>query len=147
MSTTTTDAGKFDHFLKAQDGGVFERALEEISAGKKRSHWMWFVFPQLTGLGRSDMAQTFGLDGQSEARDYLRDPELGSRLVDATEAMLEWGGTMPAETILGSTDAMKFRSSMTLFEAAAADDDSEVFAAAIEAFYDGERCPLTLERL
>lgn len=138
----------FAHFLEAQDRGrAYERALEEIAAGEKSNHWIWFVFPQLKGLGASATARKFALDGQDEAHAYCAHEELGPRLFEATEAMLEWAGTMSAEDILGQVDAMKFRSSMTLFEAACGDEDAQVFADAIEAFFDGERCPLTLEKV
>ena len=137
----------FTHFLQAQDGGVFERALDEIREGAKTSHWMWFVFPQVDGLGSSAQARKFALAGKSEAAAYCSHDELGPRLFEATEAMLDWAGTMSAEDILGPVDAKKFRSSMTLFEASCGDEDSQVFADALDQFFDGERDPLTLERL
>jgi len=135
----------FEHFLSAQDDGGYETALEELRDGKKRSHWMWFVFPQLEGLGSSANARNFGLSGKAEARAYAEHEDLGERLYEATEAMLDWAGTMSAEDILGATDAMKFRSSMTLFETCCS--DREVFAQALDAFFDGERDTLTLEKL
>ncbi len=135
----------FDHFLAAQGSGVYERALRELEAGRKQSHWMWFVFPQIAGLGHSPTAQKFALSGIDEAAAYASHEELGARLYEAGEAMLEWAGTMRADDILGSVDAMKFRSSMTLFEAAC--DDDQVFADALEAFYDGVRCDRTLKKL
>lgn len=137
----------FEHFVAAQDGGVYERALDEIRAGAKTSHWMWFVFPQIAGLGKSPTARKFALADKAQAAAYCRHEELGPRLVEATEAMLDWAGTMTAEDILGAIDAMKFRSSMTLFEAACSDDDAQVFADALDQFFAGERDPLTLERL
>ena len=137
----------FDHFLKAHDGGTFEQALEEIAEGEKKTHWMWFVFPQIEGLGTSTKAKKYAIADIDEARDYCQHEELGPRLFEATEAMLEWAGTMSAEDILGDVDAAKFRSSMTLFERACDDEDAQVFSDAIEAFFDGERCPLTLERM
>ena len=135
---------RFAHFLAAQDG-TFDTALGELRAGAKRSHWMWFVFPQIAGLGSSTMAARFALSGRSEARAYSEHPVLGDRLDQATEAMLDWAGTLSAADILGSVDAMKFRSSMTLFEAAA--KEAEIFAAALDQFYGGDRDPLTLQRL
>ena len=138
------DADRFDHFLAAQDD-VFDTALEELQAGRKQGHWMWFVFPQIAGLGSSAMAGRYALSGRSEARRFADHPVLGDRLEQATEAMLDWAGTLSAEDILGPVDAMKFRSSMTLFEASAADADA--FTAALDQFYDGERDPLTLDRL
>ncbi|MXO49341.1 DUF1810 family protein [Erythrobacter vulgaris] len=137
----------FGHFVKAQDGGTYEQALEEIAEGEKKGHWMWFIFPQIDGLGTSAKAKKYALADLDEARAYCQHEELGPRLFEATEAMLEWAGTMSAEDILGDVDAMKFRSSMTLFERACDDEDSQVFADALEAFYEGERCPLTQERM
>lgn len=136
---------RLDHFLRAQDGGVFEQALEEIREGRKRSHWMWFIFPQIAGLGSSPQARKFALPDKAAAHAYAAHEVLGERLYEATEAMLEWAGAMPADAILGRVDEMKFRSSMTLFEAAA--DDPEPFAQAIEAFWHGERDGETLRRL
>lgn len=106
---------------------------------------MWFVFPQVAGLGRSPMAQFYAIRGREEGEAYACHPLLGPRLRECTEAMLGWAGERSAEAILGPVDALKFRSSMTLFEACA--DDSARFARAIEAFYAGDRDPATLERL
>ena len=138
------DADPFAHFLTAQED-VFDAALAELNAGRKRGHWMWFVFPQIAGLGSSEMARRFALSGEAEARAFAKHPSLGDRLDQATEAMLDWAGTMAAEEILGPVDAMKFRSSMTLFEASA--DDTDAFTAALDQFYEGERDALTLQRL
>lgn len=135
----------FGHFLQAQDAGVYETALDELRDGEKRGHWMWFVFPQLAGLGSSANSRKFALAGIEEARAFASHEELGDRLYEATEAMLDWAGTLSAEDILGQVDAMKFRSSMTLFEAAC--DDNQVFADALAAFFDGERCETTRARL
>lgn len=141
-----TPAG-FGHFVAALDCGVYERALDEIRACAKTSHWMWFVFPQIAGLGKSPTARKFALADKAQAAAYCRHEELGPRLVEATEAMLDWAGTMTAEDILGAINAMKFRSSMTLFEAACSDDDAQVFADALDQFFAGVRDPLTLEQL
>jgi len=116
-----------------------------LRAGDKRSHWMWFVFPQIVGLGRSATAQFYAIRGREEAEAYARHPLLGPRLRECTAAMLGWAGRRSAERILGPVDAMKFRSAMTLFEACA--DDAVPFAEALDAFYDGERDRATLERL
>lgn len=134
-----------DRFVTAQAGGVFERALAELEAGTKRSHWMWFVFPQVAGLGRSKTARFYAFADRREASAYLAHPLLGPRLDTATHAMLAWAGRRSAEAILGPIDAMKFRSSMTLFEALAGRPGP--FAPAIEAFHDGERDPATLRLL
>jgi uncharacterized protein (DUF1810 family) len=106
---------------------------------------MWFVFPQIAGLGRSSTAQFYAIADRIEAAAYNRHRRLGPRLVECTEAMLGWAGKRSADRILGPVDALKFRSSMTLFEACA--DDPAPFAAALEAFYAGERDTATLGRL
>ena len=129
-------------FTEAQ-ARVWPRPLEEIRAGRKTSHWMWYIFPQMAGLGQSPMAQLYGIDGLAEARDYLAHPLLGPRLVEIAQAMLAHAGVAP-ETVLGPVDAMKLRSCATLFEAAGGDAG---FAGLLAAFYDGERCGETLRRL
>lgn len=106
---------------------------------------MWFVFPQIAGLGRSPTARRYALRDAVEAHAYLTHPVLGARLRECTETMLGWAGRKSAEAILGPVDAMKFASSMTLFDAVAEDED--LFARALAAFNRGERDPLTLERL
>jgi uncharacterized protein (DUF1810 family) len=106
---------------------------------------MWFVFPQIAGLGRSSTAQFYAVRDRQEAEAYARHALLGMRLRECTEAMLGWAGKRSAERILGPVDALKFRSSMTLFEACA--PDPAPFSAALDAFYTGERDPATLERI
>ena len=147
MSTITNERTQFAHFLKAQDGGLYEQALDEIRDGRKTSHWIWFVFPQIAGLGSSAQARKFALADKAEASSYCCHEELGPRLFEATEAMLDWAGTMATEDILGPVDAMKFRSSMTLFEAACGDEDAQVFTDALDQLCDGERDQLTLDKL
>ncbi|MFI1990393.1 DUF1810 domain-containing protein [Actinoplanes sp. NPDC020271] len=120
-------------FVYAQDG-VFERALAELAAGRKRSHWMWFVFPQVAGLGSSHTAQTYAIRDLAEARDYLAHPVLGPRLVECAETLLGVEGRTAAQ-IFGSPDDLKLRSSMTLFAEAA--DDPAVFRQVLERYYDG----------
>lgn len=142
---TGPSANSLDRFVAAQAEGVYRRALGELQAGAKRSHWMWFIFPQLAGLGRSAAAQFYAIRNLAEARDYLDHEVLGPRLVQCTEAMLSWHGQRSAEAVLGQVDAMKFRSSMTLFDAAA--QDAHIFQSAIAAFYDGAADPATMERL
>lgn len=134
-----------DRFVAAQDG-VVDRALAELRAGAKTSHWIWFVFPQIAGLGHSMMAQRYAIADLVEARAYLAHPVLGPRLIEPTEAMLGWAGRRSAETILGGIDAIKLRSCMTLFEAAAG-ATAKPFADCLDAFYDGARDPATLARL
>lgn len=133
-----------DRFIEAQ-AMVYRRALAELQAGSKQSHWMWFIFPQIAGLGRSPTAQFYAIADAAEARDYLAHPLLGSRLGECADAMLGWAGRRSAEAILGPVDAQKFRSSLTLFEAVAENDDR--FARALEAFYSGARDQGTLDRL
>ncbi len=130
-------------FVEAQES-AFATALDELRSGEKRSHWMWFIFPQIAGLGQSPTARKYAIADMFEARAYLSHTTLGVRLSDCTEAMLAWGGKRDAVEILGSIDAMKFASSMTLFEAAGGD---VVFAAALDTFFGGTRDTRTLELL
>ncbi len=130
-------------FAAAQDD-AYQDALEEIRAGKKHSHWMWFVFPQLRGLGRSETSEFFGICGTEEALAYVRDPVLGARLVEASAALLKLHDRT-AEDVFGAVDAMKLRSSMTLFACVAT--SPSVFEDVLERFFDGERDPRTLEML
>jgi uncharacterized protein (DUF1810 family) len=132
-----------ERFVAAQHG-VHERALAELRSGRKRTHWMWFVFPQLAGLGRSETARRYGIGGAAEARAYLAHPVLGPRLRQCAAALIAHKG-QPAEAILGPVDAIKLRSSMTLFEAAA--ENPAPFAAVLDAFFGGERDAATLNRL
>lgn len=130
-------------FLEAQDP-AWPDVRAELSAGRKTSHWMWFVFPQLASLGRSPMSQLFGLADLAEAEAYLAHPALRARLVEAAKLMLAHRGADPV-AILGRIDAAKLRSSMTLF--AAVPGAPEVFAEVLEAFYSGVRCPRTLAEI
>ena len=132
-----------DRFLAAQNP-VLDQVRSELAAGRKRSHWMWFVFPQLRGLGQSDMAQHYGLASLAEARAYLAHPVLGKRLRDCTSLVNAVQGRS-AEEILGGVDALKFRSCMTLF--AAADPGEAVFRAALDRYYGGVDDPRTLALL
>ncbi|MAC12007.1 MAG: calpastatin [Sphingorhabdus sp.] len=140
------DRYNLSRFVAAQRG-IFEQALAELQAGSKRSHWMWFLFPQIAGLGSSETAKEFAMSGIAEAAAYLIHPVLGPRLEAATDAMLAHAGNLSAEAILGGIDALKFRSSMTLFERAAKGDATRRFATALDAFYDGERDERTLTLL
>lgn len=130
-------------FVEAQEG-VIDRALAELRAGRKQSHWMWFVFPQIAGLGHSAMAQRYAIADLAEARAYLAHPILGSRLRQCTEAVLAIEGKT-AHAIFGSPDDLKFRSSMTLF--AAANPADNIFRAALEQYFGGQADPLTLNKL
>ncbi len=134
-----------DHFVAAQDaGGTYAQALAELRAGRKTSHWMWFVFPQVAGLGRSGMARRYAIADLDEARAYLNHPVLGPRLVTAAESVLTHRQSS-AEEILGGIDAVKLCSSMTLF--AYADESQTVFRTVLDAFFDGREDPATVERL
>ncbi len=129
-------------FVAAQDG-VYPQALAELRAGAKRSHWMWFVFPQIAGLGHSGMAKTYAIADADEARAYLADPVLGARLIEATEAVTAAAGS--AEAILGAIDAIKLRSSMTLFASVAGDPIP--FRRALDRLFGGAIDPATLDLL
>ena len=130
-------------FVVAQEP-VYAQALSELRRGRKESHWMWFIFPQLGGLGRSPTARFYGIDGRNEATAYLRHPLLGPRLLECTEALLAHP-KRSAEQIFGPVDTMKFRSSMTLFEAVA--EEPRTFGAALDLFYEGVHDQQTLRLL
>jgi uncharacterized protein (DUF1810 family) len=130
-------------FLEAQGSGTYEQALRELRAGRKQGHWIWFVFPQIAGLGRSPTAQHYALSGLDEARAYLAHPLLGPRLVECAQALLE----LPvgdAVAVLGSIDAVKLRSSMTLFARAGGDP---VFGRVLDKYFAGTEDDATLTRL
>ena len=129
----TNDPYNLQRFLEAQHG-LFDRALSELRAGRKQSHWMWFVFPQLAGLGRSSPEQLYAIRSSEEAQAYLAHDLLGPRLRQATQALLPWAGKRSAEQILGPVDAMKLRSSLTLFDAI---EPRSSFARALADFFDG----------
>ena len=131
-------------FIDAQ-ARSWPTAIAELTAGRKRSHWMWWVFPQIAGLGRSEIARHYAIASAGEARAYLADPLLGSRLIEATQAVITASGS--AETIFGWIDAMKLRSSLTLFEAVAANSQKAAFTAGLDRFYSGERDRETLDLL
>ena len=130
-----------DRFIEAQ-APVIEQVCRELEAGSKRTHWMWFIFPQLRGLGRSPVAQHFGLAGQDEARAYLAHRLLGPRLVECTALVNQVEGKTVDE-VFGSPDKMKFRSCMTLF----ASLQPQLFEDALRKYYDGKPDPVTLELL
>jgi uncharacterized protein (DUF1810 family) len=130
---SASDPNHLNRFVEAQHG-IFDRALSELHAGRKQSHWMWFVFPQLAGLGRSATAQFYAIRSAAEAQAYLRHELLGPRLRQAAEALLPWAGKRSAEQIFGPVDAMKLRSSLTLFDAL---EPGGIFGRALAAFFDG----------
>ncbi len=130
-------------FVDAQ-AGTYGQALAELRAGRKTSHWMWFVFPQVAGLGRSPTAQHYAISGLDEAHAYLADPVLGARLVECAQALLDLPGS-DAAAVLGPVDAMKLRSSITLF--ARADPAQPVFRAVLERYFAGQEDEATTSRL
>lgn len=135
------DPFHLQRFLDAQNGR-FETALAEVSSGRKNSHWMWFIFPQIAGLGQSAMSRKYAVSGLDEARAYLAHPVLGPRLIECTRLVGVSGRSV--EDIFGSPDDMKFRSSMTLFAKAQGEG---VFKEAIEKYCGGEFDEATLARL
>lgn len=136
------DPFELSRFVAAQDR-VFETVLAELRAGRKQTHWMWFIFPQLRALGRSPPADLYGIGSIEEARAYLRHPVLADRLARAVDAVLAVSDRS-AHDIFGSPDDVKFRSSMTLFGEAAM-EEGERFRLALERFFAGEPDRLTLE--
>jgi uncharacterized protein (DUF1810 family) len=139
------DGAELRRFVAAQErGGKYERALAELRAGGKRSHWMWFVFPLVAGLGQSQMSREYAIASLPEAVAYLEHPLLGLRLRECAEALLEHDGLTAAQ-ILGGVDALKLRSSMTLF--ARAGPEESLFRRVLERFYEGEEDPATIRLL
>ena len=130
-------------FVDAQEP-VYDNVVDELRHGRKRSHWMWFVFPQLRGLGSSPTAERYGISSLEEARAYLRHDVLGPRLRECTRLVNQVQGRSAAE-IFGSPDDLKLRSSMTLFARAA--EDNEDFVALLDKYYGGQHDQLTLKRL
>jgi len=124
-----------ERFVTAQDsGGTYRRAVEELRNGRKTSHWMWFIFPQITGLGRSATAQAYAISDLEEAKAYLAHPLLGTRLIECAKVVASHRG-LSAEQIFGGIDAMKLRSSMTLF--AHADPGQKIFRQVIDQYFEG----------
>jgi uncharacterized protein (DUF1810 family) len=138
-----SDQYELKRFVDAQEG-VYEQACAELRAGRKRSHWMWFVFPQIRGLGSSPTAARFAISGMEEARAYLEHPVLGPRLRECTGIVVGVEGRS-VEEIFGYPDDLKFHSSMTLFAKAAA--EAGVFGEALEKYFGGEMDRGTLERI
>ena len=135
--------GDLQRFVDAQ-AQTYDQALAELRAGRKRTHWMWFVLPQLAGLGRSAMAQRFGLRDLDETRAYLEHPVLGRRLVECARALTALDTADPVE-VLGEIDAQKLRSSMTLFALAAPEEP--VFREVLDHYFGGELDEATTSRL
>jgi uncharacterized protein (DUF1810 family) len=141
----TDDPYDLGRFVAAQDaGGTYDRAAAELRRGRKTSHWMWFVFPQIAGLGQSPTSRTYAITSLDEARAYLAHPVLGPRLLECARIVAGQSGTS-AEQIFGGIDAVKLRSSMSLFlEAAPAES---VFREVLDRFFAGQPDPATQERL
>ena len=140
------DPYRLERFVVAQDrAGTYRQAVAELRAGRKQSHWMWFVFPQIAGLGSSPMAREFAIETLAEARAYLAHPVLGPRLAECSQILNAAAHGTTATEILGPIDAMKLRSSMTLFAAAA--PEWQTFADVLGRFFDGQPDEATLERL
>jgi uncharacterized protein (DUF1810 family) len=130
-------------FLDAQDQ-IYAQVIEELTKGRKQTHWMWFIFPQLAGLGRSALAQHYAMRDLNQARRYLDDPVLGARLRQVVKLIIHHKGKSALE-ILGSPDDQKFRSCLTLFcEAGSDDTDRALFTKALDQFYRGETDRRTL---
>jgi uncharacterized protein (DUF1810 family) len=137
-----TDPFNLHRFVSAQ-ATVFPQAVAELIAGRKRGHWIWFIFPQMKGLGRSAQSEYYGIGSLDEAAAYARHPLLGPRLIQCTQLVNQVEGHTIRE-ILGPPDDLKFRSSMTLFARAA--EDATVFNDALAKYFNGEADPLTLLR-
>jgi len=134
------EESSLERFVEAQRQ-IYPQVRAELGDGAKHSHWMWFIFPQIAGLGSSPMSHRYAIADMGEAGGYLAHPLLGPRLAECTDLMLGWAGRRGAQAILGSIDALKFRSAMTLFEAAGG---SERFGLALDRFFAGERDDKTL---
>ena len=134
---------ELDKFVRAQQRD-YTSALSEIRSGRKRSHWMWYIFPQIQGLGMSSTAQFYGIKDLEQAKDFLAHPYLGRNLIEISSALLALDGNDPT-AVMGYPDDLKLRSCMTLFELA--DPSAEVFAAVLDKFYGGRRDEMTLRIL
>src|ERR1700760_2653415 len=135
------DVFELERFVVAQDsGGTYQGALAELRRGRKTSHWMWFVFPQVAGLGQSPTSRRYAISSMAEARAYLRHPVLGPRLDAAARVLTELGGD-DADRIFGGLDAQKLRSSMTLFHRA--DPEAPPFGAVLARYFGGRADPAT----
>jgi uncharacterized protein (DUF1810 family) len=147
VNDALSDPYRLERFVMAQDqGGTYDRAVAELRAGAKVSHWMWFVFPQIAGLGLSAIAREFAISARDEARAYLAHPVLGPRLRECARIVADTGGRS-AERIFGPVDAMKLRSSMTLFAAVDEEPDENVFRTVLAKYYGGVADEATVSRL
>jgi uncharacterized protein (DUF1810 family) len=137
------DQYNLERFVSAQHS-IYAEVLSELRAGMKTSHWMWFIFPQIRGLGRSPVSVEYAISSREEAAAYLQHPVVGPRLKECTQLVLDVENRS-AEEIFGSPDDMKFRSSMTLFAQVSTDDD--IYARALQQYFAGVPDQLTLDRL
>lgn len=142
-SGSPDDPFDLDRFVRAQ-APIYSAALAELRSGRKRSHWMWFVFPQVDGLGFSETTKRYSIKSLAEARAFLAHPVLGVRLVECTQALVKIEGRT-ALGIFGRPDDMKLQSSMTLF--AAADPAAPEFSAVLDKYFEGKHDPRSIERL
>ena len=142
-----TDPWRLERFVTAQDrGGTYQRAVAELRRGAKASHWMWFVFPQVAGLGSSAMAREYAISGAEEARAYLAHPVLGPRLAECARLVAETEGRTAAQ-VFGPVDAMKLRSSVTLFALTGGEAGGAVFRQVLDRYFDGVADEATTARL
>jgi uncharacterized protein (DUF1810 family) len=138
-----SDPHNLSRFIDAQ-AGVYSGAVEELKRGTKTGHWIWFIFPQIEGLGHSGMSRRFSISSIDEAKAYSEHPILGSRLIECIELVMAVEGKS-AEQIFGHIDALKFRSCLTLF--AIARNDETLYQQALDKYFDGARDPLTMQAL
>lgn len=143
MTDNNQSTFELERFLKAQESRYegFDTALEEIKGGSKQSHWIWYIFHQMKGLGHSGFSNYYGISSLLEAKAYLENNVLEYRLRTAVKAMAEYAGIKTAEEILGGLDAMKFRSCLTLFDIVSPED---IFADALDTFFGGKICDRTM---
>lgn len=142
-----TDTFDLNRFIEAQDSPYdgYETALSEMTKGEKRNHWIWWIFPQIAGLGHSGNSRFYAISGKEEAREYLEHPVLGSRLREITEVVMSHADDRIAVELMGwEIDAMKLKSSMTLFDQVS---PNGIFADVLDAYFEGERCSRTLRIL
>src|SRR5580765_732969 len=142
-SNSSSDSYNLERFVIAQDS-IYRRVLSELQAGTKMGHWMWFIFPQVRGLGRSPTSIEYAISSRDEAQAYLQHPVLGPRLKECTQLVLNVNGRS-ATDIFGTPDDIKFRSSMTLFAQVSRDDD--IFHRALQKYFEGVPDRLTLDRV
>lgn len=133
-----------EHFLEAQDNGVYERALSEIQSGQKKSHWMWFIFPQISGLGYSPTAKCYAIQNREHAEEYWNNPILRKRLIEISQAVYDLNAANIAD-VFGYPDYLKFKSSMTLFTQVA--PNVPVFTQNLQRYFNGDTCGHTKSML